>query len=84
MEKAISVLIASVGLWRSLQLSIMSRIALTKMVVLPRLLYFFANLPIWLPPSWFKDLDLMIRDLIWDKGRRRVALTTLKLPMTGG
>ncbi|KAJ1132607.1 hypothetical protein NDU88_010914 [Pleurodeles waltl] len=34
----------SVEFWRSLKLSIMARVALSKMVMLPRLLYYFANL----------------------------------------
>ena len=54
------------------------------MIALPRLLYFFANIPIWLPPSWFQELDCLIRDLIWDTGRRRAALRILRLPVTSG
>ena len=62
----------------------MSQIALTRMIVLPRRLYFFANLPAWLSPYWFGELQQLTRDLVWDTGRWREALHTLQMPLTGG
>ena len=44
--KAIKSLKGQTKFWISLKLPIMSRITLTKMVVLPRLLYYFTNLPL--------------------------------------
>lgn len=69
---------------RMLKLPVMAMVALSKMVMLPRLLYYFVNLPVIIPRSWFKKLDTILRDLVWDGGRNRVPLQTLRLPLAGG
>lgn len=58
----------NVAFWRTLKLPVMARVALSKMVMLPRLLYYFVNLPVIIPHSWFKKLDSILRELIWDGG----------------
>ncbi|KAJ1178324.1 hypothetical protein NDU88_003570, partial [Pleurodeles waltl] len=76
---------ASVGFWRSLKLSIMARVSLSKMIMLPRLLYYFTNLAVLLPLAWFRELNSLLRDLIWDGGRRHTALTFMcRLTSAGG
>ena len=43
--------------WRQLPLSLIDRVNAIKMVTLPRFLYLFQNLPIFLPKSFFKLID---------------------------
>ncbi|KAJ1120088.1 hypothetical protein NDU88_008264, partial [Pleurodeles waltl] len=74
----------SVEFWRSLKLSVMARVALSKMIILPRLLYYFANLPLLIPRAWFRDLNAILRELIWDNGRRRTTLATICRPPNAG
>ena len=73
-----------IDFWRALPLSAMGRVALAKMVSLPRLLYFFVTLPVVVDKAIFQELNTMLSDLIWNRGRRRMALTKLKLPADGG
>lgn len=75
--RAIRALRGNMGFWQTLPLSVAGRIALLKMVALPRLLYYFRVLPLWVPGSIFRRLRSMMLDFIWGAGRRRVALNTL-------
>lgn len=77
--KAIAALCASVAFWISLPLSVMGRIAISNMVVLPRLLYYFVNLPVVVPQSTYNTLNTILVGLIWRMGRRRVSLQKLQL-----
>ena len=79
--KAVS---GSVQFWNILRLPVMARITLVKMIVLPRLLYYFANLPISIPRKWFRQIDALLREMIWCGGRSRVSLETLKNPIAKG
>ena len=77
-SRAIRGLRSSVMFWNTLPLSVAGRIAIIKIIALPRLLYFFSTLPIWIPGAIFRELDSLMISFIWDKGRRRVALTTMQ------
>lgn len=68
----------------TLPLSVMSRIALPKMIILPKLLYYFSNLPIYVPARQFRELEALLRDLIWNKGRPRMALWKIFAPFDNG
>lgn len=46
-------------------LSMIGRINAIKMVALPRFLYLFQNLPVFLPLSFFKQLDSVILSFVW-------------------
>lgn len=64
-RQAITSLQTSVTFWTSLPLSIMGRIAISKMVMLPRLLNYFTDLPVLLPQSIFNTLNSLLVTLIW-------------------
>lgn len=51
--------------WRTLPLSMIGRVNAIKMVSLPRFLYLFQNLPIWISADFFKKLETIILDFIW-------------------
>ena len=51
--------------WNSLPLSLAGRINLVKMNILPRLLFLFNCLPVFLPKSFFQTLDKTILKFIW-------------------
>lgn len=77
--RAINAIRAQIKFWTSLPVSVAGRVAITKMVLLPRLLHFFTNLPIVFPAHIFKALDTLLIELIWGTGRRRIGLAKLKL-----
>lgn len=52
--------------------------------MMPRLLYYFTNVPVIPPSSFFRDLNSLLISLIWGKGQRRVALSALQLPRDAG
>mgnify|MGYP002805142140 CR=1 FL=1 len=68
----------------TLLLSMAGMAVLSKMIMLSRLLYFVTNLPTIIPRTVFQDLDTLLTELIWGKGRRRVALEKLQLPANEG
>ncbi|KAJ1197802.1 hypothetical protein NDU88_001650 [Pleurodeles waltl] len=74
----------SLPFWCSLPLSPMGRVAIAKMIVLPRLLYYFMSLPLALPSSFFRLLNSLLTDLIWGNGRKRIALTRVLQPLRVG
>ncbi|KAJ1176884.1 hypothetical protein NDU88_002151, partial [Pleurodeles waltl] len=73
-----------VKLWASLPLSLTGRIALTKMIVLPKFLYLFVNIPIPLTSHFFATLRSCLVALVWAGGQARVAWDTLALPLRQG
>ena len=54
--KAVSSIRRSLDFWIGLPLSPMGRVAVAKMLILPRLLYIFTALPFMPPRTFFKDL----------------------------
>lgn len=73
-----------ISFWRTLPLAPIGRVALSKMIMVPRLLYYLANIPVIPPRSFFQELNSLLISLIWRKGRCRVALSTLQLPRDKG
>ena len=72
----------SVEFWSKMPLSVAGRVALSKMVILPRYLYLFAALPLVIPRTFFRESESL--QLIWGNVRHRVALSKLKLPTDEG
>ncbi|KAJ1155452.1 hypothetical protein NDU88_008182 [Pleurodeles waltl] len=62
--------------WKDLPLNLLGRIALYKMMVLPRLLYLLQNYPNPIPMKWFKEMDSLARQFLWSGTRPRLALKT--------
>ncbi len=66
--------------WRSLPISMIGRINAVKIVSLPRFLYLFQNVPVFLPKSLFKTLDSIIMPFIWGFKNAHIYKTHLHKP----
>lgn len=58
--------------WSSLPLSLAGKINSVKMTVMPRLLYLFQTIPIFIPKSFFKELNKCTSSFIWKKTVPRI------------
>ena len=58
--------------WESLPISLAGRVNSVKMVIMPRLLYYFNTNPTFIPKSFFKELDKHISTFIWSKKIPRI------------
>lgn len=63
--RATTAIHSQMNFWRTLPLAISGRIALIKMVDLPRLLYYCAVLPLVITPPFFRQWEGVVRDFIW-------------------
>ncbi len=70
--------------WMNLPLSIMGRISVIKMTILPKLNYLFTMTPTQPTLSWFKSLDSIITKFYWKNKTPRIKLTTLRKLRTQG
>lgn len=66
--------------WASLPLNILGRINLIKIMMLPKFYYLFRNCLIWVPISFFKDIDYCVGSFIWNEAVPRLPKSTLWLP----
>ncbi|KAF7245269.1 hypothetical protein EYD10_08704 [Varanus komodoensis] len=64
--------------WANLQLSLLGRIALAKMNILPKLLFLFQTIPIKIDRKFFDDLNFQILRFIWRKKKPRIKLKILQ------
>lgn len=78
--EAINKLKLSIDKWRALPLSLIGRVNAIKMVSLPRFVYLFQNLPVYLPHSFFKQLDSVIFPFIWGYKAHRISKAHLHKP----
>ena len=70
--------------WSTLPLSLSGRINSVKMVILPKFLYLFQTVPIFLPKSYLKKLDKHICIFIWNKTIPHVRKSILEKRKTNG
>ena len=70
--------------WSLLNLSIAARINAIKMNIFPRFLYLFQCIPIFLPLSFFRKVNSLILDFIWNKKTPRLRLQVLQRPKALG
>ena len=78
--RAINGLHASTVFWKRLPLSPMGRLALAKMIALPRLLYYLSTIPMVVPTKIFKERNTWLAHFVWDDMRHCVALSTFFYP----
>ena len=64
--------------WDLLPLSLSGRINTIKMNVLPKFLYLFQNLPIFLTKFFFSSIDKLISTFIWNKKNPRIRKCILR------
>ena len=70
--------------WSSLPLSMLGRISLIKMNILPWLLYKFQMIPVLLNNNTIKKVNGWFRSFIWNCKRPRLKLAKLQLPSGQG
>uniref|UniRef100_A0A3B3HW57 Reverse transcriptase domain-containing protein n=1 Tax=Oryzias latipes TaxID=8090 RepID=A0A3B3HW57_ORYLA len=70
--------------WSWLKLSLVARINCVKMNILPRFLYLFQCLPIFLTSSFFSQVDSLVSEFLWDKKNSRLSKHYLQRPKVLG
>ena len=70
--------------WSSLPISLIGRINILKMNILPKFLYLFQNIPLSPPVGFFSKMEKMFRNFIWNNRRPRLRLSLLYLPYDRG
>lgn len=58
--------------WSKLPLSIVGRINSVKMTIMPRFLYLFQTVPVFISKIFFKELNKYISMFIWNKNIPRI------------
>lgn len=76
---------ADIQRWRNLPLTLLGRINVVKMNILPKLIFLFQSLPLFLPKHFFDSLDKIIGGFIWDGKPPRVRKRLLqRCRLSGG
>ena len=78
-EKLESKIRQDLNRWKLVPLSLMGRIDSIRMNVLPRFLFLFKTLPLYISPTTFTRWDRMLLKYVWDDKKPRVKMKTLKL-----
>ncbi len=66
--------------WSLLPLSLVGRMNCVKMNVLPKFLYLFQSIPIFIPKSFFVTLDSSISQFIWNGKTPKIRKSILQKP----
>lgn len=70
--------------WSTLPISLAGRVNTVKMTVLPKFLYAFQMLPLFLPFTFFKELNSHISTFIWNNSVPRARRAILEMPKLAG
>lgn len=74
----------SVDRWMPLPISIIGRINILKINILPKLLYLFQNIPLSPPFGFFSQMKKMFIRFLWNNKRARLRLSLMYLPYERG
>lgn len=70
--------------WTTMPISMIGRINILKMNVLPKFLYLFQCIPLPPPTNFFPNMTKIFRNFIWSNRRARLRLSLLYLPYDRG
>lgn len=70
--------------WSKLPISMIGRINLIKMSIIPKFIYLFQALPLPLPSNFHKKIDSIFTQFIWNNRKGRLRLKLLFLPYERG
>lgn len=83
-DPVISSVSDSMNNWSSLPISLLGRINIIKMNILPKFLYLFQSIPLAPPPQFFSRMKKLFTKFVWNNRRSRLRLSLLYLPYERG
>lgn len=70
--------------WSTLPISLMGRVNLVKMIILPKFLYLFEHIPVVINKSFFRTLDQHIGSFLWGNKPARIKKSVMYLEKAKG
>lgn len=70
--------------WTALSISLIGRVNIIKMNVLPKFMYLFQTIPVKCPFKMFTEINKIMSKFLWAGTNTRVKITTLQAPLHKG
>lgn len=70
--------------WSHIAISLAGKINIIKMTILPKFLFLFQCIPVYIKKSFFDNLDQIISEFIWNRKIPRIRKTFLQRPKSKG